>query len=174
LDFLDPKRELIHYRLYRNNCVKINIEEGKTAYVKDLRLFRDIDLKDIVIIDNSVLSFAFQLNNGIPIFPYYDNDIDTELDYLENYLLYLAQHSDIRVVNKTYIQIEHWFSNLSAKSYDETEMDEEKTEDDIYSVKSKKKSNLSMVEVNLMEESKFTISNYNSKILSEGKIKLIK
>ena len=33
----------------------------------------------MIIIDNSILSFAYHLNNGIPIVPYYDKDEDKSL-----------------------------------------------------------------------------------------------
>jgi TFIIF-interacting CTD phosphatase-like protein len=36
-------------------------------YVKDLRIIADRDLKDIIIVDNSIISFAFNLSNGVPI-----------------------------------------------------------------------------------------------------------
>ena len=55
LDFLDPHRELIQYRLYRESCVQT--EDG--VYVKDLRIIANRDLKDLVIVDNAVYSFGF-------------------------------------------------------------------------------------------------------------------
>jgi CTD small phosphatase-like protein 2 len=36
-------------------------------YVKDLRILKDRDLKDIIVVDNSIISFAFNLDNGVPI-----------------------------------------------------------------------------------------------------------
>jgi len=35
--------------------------------VKDLRIIDDRALEDMVIVDNSILSFAAQLDNGVPI-----------------------------------------------------------------------------------------------------------
>ncbi len=67
LDYLDPKRELIEYRLYRDSCVET--EEG--VFIKDLRIIQNRNLKDMVIIDNAVYSFGYQLDNGIPILPFY-------------------------------------------------------------------------------------------------------
>ena len=54
LNYLDPKKEIFDLRLYRNNCTIVNYE-GKTFYIKDLRILKDVSLKDMVIIDNSVL-----------------------------------------------------------------------------------------------------------------------
>lgn len=55
LNHLDPDREIIKHRLYRQHCV--NPISG--VYVKDLRIIRDRDLKDILIVDNSIISFAY-------------------------------------------------------------------------------------------------------------------
>lgn len=90
-------------RLYRNNCVKGKIA-GEDAYIKDLRIFKNISLKDIVIIDNSILSFALQLDNGIPILPFYDNKSDNELMDLVKYMKILVKADDIRKENKKYIR----------------------------------------------------------------------
>ena len=55
LNKIDPKGELIDYRLYRDSCYQT--EEG--VYIKDLRIIKNRDLKDMVIIDNAVYSFGF-------------------------------------------------------------------------------------------------------------------
>ena len=41
--------------------------------MKDLRIIANRSLKDMVIVDNAVYSFAFQLDNGIPIVPFYSD-----------------------------------------------------------------------------------------------------
>jgi CTD small phosphatase-like protein 2 len=45
LDYLDPERTLFSYRLYRNNCLKLKLGE-ETVYVKDLRIFKNIDFSN--------------------------------------------------------------------------------------------------------------------------------
>ena len=55
LDFLDPTGELIQYRLYRDNCVQT--PEG--FYVKDLRIIANRSMENMIIVDNSVYSFAY-------------------------------------------------------------------------------------------------------------------
>lgn len=56
-------------------------------------------LKNILIIDNSVLSFAFHLDNGIPILPYYSNKKDREMLFLKDYLMNLSSTEDFRNSN---------------------------------------------------------------------------
>lgn len=75
LDLLDPDHQLIHYRLYRDHCIRT--EEG--IYIKDLRIITNRDLRDLIIVDNAVYSFGYQLDNGIPIIPFYDDKRDEEL-----------------------------------------------------------------------------------------------
>ena len=60
LDILDKEKSIKH-RLYREQCTFIN-----GLYIKDLkRLNRP--LKDLIIVDNSPLAFAFNEENGLPI-----------------------------------------------------------------------------------------------------------
>ena len=96
LNYLDPKKEIFDLRLYRNNCTIVNYE-GKTFYIKDLRILKDVSLKDMVIIDNSVLSFAFNLDNGIPILPYYHGEEGIEMQNLSKLLLKLSECDDIKL-----------------------------------------------------------------------------
>jgi CTD small phosphatase-like protein 2 len=57
------------------------------TYIKDLRIFTPTyDLSDIVLVDNSVYSFAYHIDNGIPIISWYDNPSDHELRNLMEYL----------------------------------------------------------------------------------------
>ena len=86
LDFIDPDKELIQYRLYRDHCV-----ETEYGYIKDLRIIANRDLKDLVLVDNSVLSFSFQIENGIPILPFYVDRRDEELLHLVYYLRCLLE-----------------------------------------------------------------------------------
>ena len=54
--------------------------------MKDLRIISNRSLNDMVIVDNSVYSFSFQINNGIPIIPYYEDKEDEEMLHLIYYL----------------------------------------------------------------------------------------
>ena len=95
MDYLDPTGELIHHRLYRENCL---LKSG--VYIKDLRIFANRNIEDIVIVDNSAYCFGYQLENGIPIISWFDDVNDRELYKLIDYIKILAQVPDIKLVNR--------------------------------------------------------------------------
>ena len=104
LDYLDPENKYIHHRLFREHCV--TTEEG--LYIKDLRILANRDLKDMVIVDNAVYSFGYQLENGIPIVPFYYNKNDTELQSLTKFLKELYHQLDVREHNKKTFRLHHY------------------------------------------------------------------
>ena len=62
----------------------------------------------MIIIDNAVYSFGHQLDNGIPIIPYYSqtsNPEDEELMHLVYYFNCIAQSDDVRVQNRKAFQL---------------------------------------------------------------------
>jgi CTD small phosphatase-like protein 2 len=83
IDLLDPENKFLSARLSRESCVKT--KDG--IHVKDLRIFKNRDLEDLLIVDNSLYCFGFQLDRGIPIYPFYQDPLDTELYDLEDFLL---------------------------------------------------------------------------------------
>ena len=100
LDYLDPDKEYFNYRLYQNHCYKFSIN-NKVYFTKDLNIFKGIcDLKDIVVVDCSVLGFGFFLDNGIPIIPFYDSKEDVELKLLSYYLVCIASNNDLKLALK--------------------------------------------------------------------------
>jgi len=111
LDYLDPHEEFIHHRLFRESCVVS--EEG--LHVKDLRVIGNRKLEDLILVDNAAYSFGFQLENGIPIIPFYDNKADQELRNLIPYLKFLSSVKDLREVNKQTFKLHHYLA------YDEPE-----------------------------------------------------
>ena len=100
LNILDPDNQYITYRLFRDHCLQT--KEG--IFIKDLRIVANRKLKDVTIVDNATYSFGFQLDNGIPIIPFYDSPEDTELLKLMDYLLKLKQAEDVRSYNNEYFR----------------------------------------------------------------------
>lgn len=66
LDEIDPEKTYIKHRLYRKNCIEIHDK----IFTKDLRIINR-DLDSMVLVDNAPYSYIFQLENGIPILPYF-------------------------------------------------------------------------------------------------------
>lgn len=74
-------------------------------YIKDLRVLMNRSMSDIILVDNAAYSFAFQIDNGLPILPYYDNKSDIELKHLMNFLKSVHHVRDIREVNKKLLKV---------------------------------------------------------------------
>jgi CTD small phosphatase-like protein 2 len=53
----------------------------------------------MILIDNAAYSYFFQLENGIPIIPYYEGKNDFELKALQGYIEKLLLINDMRIVN---------------------------------------------------------------------------
>jgi len=125
LDFMDPGKKYFKYRLYRNNCSLVDVD-GTKFYVKDLDIFDEYyNLKDIVIIDNSVLSFIYHLENGIPIVPYYNEDKDGSLYIVGLYLMHIYKEDDLRVANKKYINLDSFLNEARTRKETESTINEE-------------------------------------------------
>ncbi|CAF0799819.1 unnamed protein product [Rotaria sp. Silwood1] len=71
-DLLDSQN-IFHSRLFRESCTYYN-----GNYIKDLsRLGRNI--RKVIIIDNSPLSYLFHQDNAVPVHSWFDDMHDTEL-----------------------------------------------------------------------------------------------
>ena len=89
LDIID-KKGFCPFRLFREHCSLIN-----TTFVKDLqRLGRD--LKNIIIVDNSPLSYALHPENGLPILTWFEDKSDRELYHITPILEFLSYVKDVR------------------------------------------------------------------------------
>lgn len=102
LDYIDPEKKYIQHRLYRDHCIKTT----DNVYIKDLRVFKNRDLKDMIIVDNAVYSFGAQLANGIPITPFKDDKDDSEFIFLMNYINILKDYDDMRLLNREAFRME--------------------------------------------------------------------
>ena len=97
LDLLDSEHN-IKYRLYREHCTFLN-----GIYIKDLkRLNRN--LKDLIIVDNSPLAYAFHSENGLPIKTWYDDPNDVELIKISKLLEFLSKAKDVRNYIKKFVK----------------------------------------------------------------------
>ena len=66
-----------------------------------MSVIEDRNLKDMIIVDNSIISFAFNLSNGVPIKAFLGDKNDDELLYMVTFLEELFTKEDVR----TYIDM---------------------------------------------------------------------
>ena len=128
LNYLDKENKYFKYRLYRNHCIQCDVD-GFKFYVKDLdTLDENYNLKDIVIIDNSILSFAYHLYNGVPIVPFIDQANDSELMFTAHYLVSIANYDDLSLENKKHLNLDNLLT--MAKMLNEIDDNEEEEEEE--------------------------------------------
>ena len=100
-----------------------------------MRIFRGIDLKDVIIVDNYVYSFAFHLENGIPIVPFFGDKEDSEMVKVIRYIRSIHEKDDFRVPNNKIFHLQKIFnSNIESyiKYYNFDEDIQEEDEDESY------------------------------------------
>lgn len=102
IDHIDPDR-VVQHRLYRESCSFVKNQ----VFVKDLRVVGR-SLSRVVLVDNAPYSYMMQLDNGIPILPYYRGKDDDELLSLENYLMGLKEVEDVRPINRDYFKLHEY------------------------------------------------------------------
>ena len=110
INYIEKDKKYFKMRLYRNNC--IFIDPG--LYIKDLRIFNSWkNMENIIIVDNSLFSFANQLNNGILITSFFDDKDDTFLSNIKDYLEYIKNEKDVREINKESFRFEEIKDNIN-------------------------------------------------------------
>jgi len=81
IDYLDPMGKFFKLKLYRDSCIQF-----QNFFLKDLNVIPGFDVKDMILLDNCLFSFATNLNNGILIPSYYKNPDDKELVNVTDFL----------------------------------------------------------------------------------------
>ena len=108
LDYIDPNKKLFKRRLYRNDCIKLD-----QFFIKDLDIILDRDRTDMIIVDNSIVSFAFDLDNGVPINSYMGTEEDDkELLFLFSCLEECATVKDVRLKIKDAFKLSYLQSSI--------------------------------------------------------------
>ena len=109
IDYIEKNKKYFKMRLYREHC--IFIEPG--IYIKDLTIFKQYKkLEDVIIVDNSLFSFANQLNNGILVTSFFDDKNDSFLYNVKEYLDMIKDVKDFREINKENFQFETYKENM--------------------------------------------------------------
>ena len=93
---LDPEKKYFSGILSRNHCMLTK----NGFFIKDLRLIENRQIKNVVLLDNYVHSFAFNIENGIPILEWKNEQDDDELLHMLGYLKEVSACDDTRVFNR--------------------------------------------------------------------------
>lgn len=101
INYIDPTGKFINGILTRSNCM----ETKNGFFIKDLRIIKNRDLKNLIIVDNLAHSFGFQIENGIPILEWHNDVKDCELKYISDYLVEAWNQDDVRVFNKERLKL---------------------------------------------------------------------
>jgi len=97
LDVIDQDRKFIHHRVFRESCAHY-----KDNFLKPLQILNR-PLSNCFLVDNSPQTFGFQIENGIPITSWFDNEKDDELQRLLVILEQMKDLSDVRpFIQKTF------------------------------------------------------------------------
>lgn len=108
LDEIDPENKIFKKRMFRTECCKVD-----QFYVKDLDVIMDREKKNMIIVDNSILSFAFDLANGVPINSYVGNeDDDKDLLYMISFLEEAFFKDDVRVACEESFKLQYLLSTI--------------------------------------------------------------
>lgn len=111
VDFIDPNKEFISGILSREDCYQL--KSGK--HIKDLKMIQNRNLKNMVIVDDTVHSFIFQVPNAIPILKWKNDKNDEELKYLYKYLVKIAPTTDLRESNRKTFHLEKLVGSVCLK-----------------------------------------------------------
>lgn len=158
LNIID-NRGFCPYRLFREHCTIIN-----TTFVKDLqRLGRD--LKDVVIVDNSPLSYILHPDNGLPIQTWFEDKSDRELFKIIPILEFLSNVNDVRVYIPKIVdnnEINYSKALKIINEFHETKNDNEnnKSNNRIFECKNKENDKI-IIDNNLLKKSNNIFDNSN-------------
>jgi CTD small phosphatase-like protein 2 len=110
LDILDPKNMYIDHRVFRDSCVPV---DGN--YLKDLEVLGR-DLSKVIIVDNSPQAYGYQVDNGIPILSWFDNENDEELMKLLPFLKQCLAVDDVRPLIQKKFQMRELIEKYKRRS----------------------------------------------------------
>jgi len=106
LDVIDEDRKFIHHRVFRESCAHY-----KENFLKPLQILNR-PLSNCFLIDNSPQTFGFQIENGIPITSWFDNEKDDELKRLIPILRQMKDLADVRPFIKRTFGVQDFLDHI--------------------------------------------------------------
>jgi len=111
LDILDPAKKMVQHRLFREACLCV---QGN--YIKDLDVLCR-DLSKTVLVDNSPHAYGYNIDNGVPIISWFDDDADTELLKLLEWLKMVKEVEDVRTLVRDHFKTRGLVNNAGKAPY---------------------------------------------------------
>ena len=162
LDILDKDKNC-KFRLFREHCTPIN-----TCYVKEIKKLGR-ELKDIVIVDNSPMSYALNPENGLPIITWFEDKEDRELYNISSILEFLSFVPDVRnYINQFVVNDEISYNNVINVFDRYNEMLTQKKITKNNYIKKKSKDNKKILNKN-NSKIKFNNNSNSNRLISENK-----
>ena len=110
IDQLDPLNNIFVARLYRDHCLPVN-----NMNIKNMASF---DGNDAYLVDNLIYSFAFHINQGIPICPFVDDPLDVELRDLATILEQVCKFESMDSLLQDLMGLNDFYENLELSAQD--------------------------------------------------------
>jgi CTD small phosphatase-like protein 2 len=110
MDQLDPNHTIFAARLYRDHCLPVN-----NMNIKNMLMFNG---PNVYLVDNLIYSFAFQINQGIPICPFVDDPMDVELRDLANILEQVDKFRSMDDLLEDLLGLKDFYKHLEQASQD--------------------------------------------------------
>lgn len=104
LDQLDPYKKYFIARLYRDSCIQVN-----GMNIKNMKNF---DGENVVLVDNLIYSYAFQMHQGIPICPFVDDPMDVELKDLAEILENISSYDSMAELIQDLLGLNEFYRSL--------------------------------------------------------------
>ena len=118
IDFIDPNNSIFKFRLYREACIPIQ----DRLYIKDLRIIKDYDPMNVILMDNSLYSFMNQPSNGMLVNSFYTSHKDTQLISAKNFLInHIYPCEDVRKECEKWYHFTKLFYKGTSKEIKESE-----------------------------------------------------
>lgn len=108
VDQLDPTKTKFVARLYRDHCFPVN-----NMNIKNMKIFPGTDA---ILIDNLIYSYAFQLNQGVPICPFVDDMMDVELKDLATILERVIEYENVYQLLQDLLGLDEYYRFLEEES----------------------------------------------------------
>ncbi len=107
MDSIDPSRSIFCARLYREHCIPMG-----QMNIKNMANF---DGKNVFLLDNLIYSFAFNIDQGIPICAFVDDPQDVELQDLAEMLENLPNYESLNALLQDLLGLNEFYQALQAR-----------------------------------------------------------